>query len=117
MSAATNGMVEAREAIERALIGPTSGGAARQLAPVILAAIVNGQVPGVSFTPAKPETFGVIWTDLLLGPLSFPKPNAASAIEAAASMRKKGRGKIKDCHAVRLSENSDTLEYLDRGTP
>jgi hypothetical protein len=34
-------------ALEQAMIGPTSGGTARQLAPVILAAIKAGQIPGV----------------------------------------------------------------------
>lgn len=50
---ATSGMVEARKAIERALTGPTSGGIARQLSPVILGAIVAGEIPGVTFTPSK----------------------------------------------------------------
>ena len=55
MNAATQGMVEARNAIERALIGPTSGGTARLLAPVVLSAIVSGQIPGVTFTPGTGE--------------------------------------------------------------
>lgn len=50
----TSGMVEAREALREAMTGPTSGGIARQLAPVVLGAIVSGQVPGVSFTPFPP---------------------------------------------------------------
>jgi hypothetical protein len=34
-------------ALVEAMIGPTSGGIARQLAPVILAAILAGKIPGV----------------------------------------------------------------------
>lgn len=39
----------AQEALRLAMVGPTSSGAARQLAPVILEAIIAGRVPGVKF--------------------------------------------------------------------
>lgn len=61
----------------------------------------------------KPEAFGVVWIDNLLGPLSLSKPDAVSAILAARSMRKRGADKIRDCRAVRVAAGSDTLETLE----
>lgn len=61
----------------------------------------------------RPEVFGVVWVDLLLGPLTLVKPDAQSAIAAARSMREKGEGKIRDCRAVRVAADSDVLETLE----
>lgn len=61
----------------------------------------------------KPEAFGVIWDDLLLGPLSLKKDNAADAIEAAIRIREKGEGKVENVRAVHVRAGSDSLEYLD----
>ena len=36
------------DALRRAMIGPTSSGVARNLAPVILDAIILGKIPGVT---------------------------------------------------------------------
>lgn len=61
----------------------------------------------------KPEAFGVIWDDIMLGPLSLKKNNATDAIAAAASIRERGVGKVENVRAVRVREGSDELEYLD----
>lgn len=62
---------------------------------------------------SKPEVFGVVWVDNMLGPLTLTKPDAASAIAAARSMRLKGADKIRDCRAVRVAADSDVLETLE----
>jgi hypothetical protein len=41
----------ARDALRIAMTGPTSGGVAHQLAPVVLDAIILGQIPGVVWRP------------------------------------------------------------------
>lgn len=61
----------------------------------------------------KPEAFGVIWYDLMLGTLSLAKPSAREAIEAARSIRAKGAGKVVNVRAVRVPAGRDTLETLD----
>lgn len=61
----------------------------------------------------KPEAFGVIWVDLMLGPLSLKKQNATDAIAAAVSIRERGAGKVEDVRAIRLPEGSNEIEYLD----
>jgi hypothetical protein len=64
-------------------------------------------------TEKKPEVFAVVWVDNWFGPLHLPKPDAASAIEAAAAMREKGDGKITGCRAVHLQAGADKILYLD----
>ncbi|MGX7874401.1 hypothetical protein ACVDG5_018065 [Mesorhizobium sp. ORM6] len=61
---------------------------------------------------SKAEVFGVIWNDLALGPLTLTKPDKASAIAAAESIRAKGAGKVENVQAVRVAAGSDTIEYL-----
>jgi len=61
----------------------------------------------------KPEVFGVIWIDNMLGPLSLSKPDAQSAIDAARLMRWHGADKIRDCRAVRVAAGTDILETLE----
>ncbi len=60
----------------------------------------------------KPEAFGVVWIDCLLGPLSLSKPDRETAIKTALEMRQRGGDKIRDCRAVMVAEGSDTLETL-----
>jgi hypothetical protein len=61
----------------------------------------------------KPEVFGVVWIDNMLGPLSLAKPDAQSAINAAREMRHRGADKIRDCRAVRVAAGTDILETLE----
>lgn len=63
----------------------------------------------------KPEVFGVVWRDLMLGDLSLPKASAAEAIEAARGIRERGAGKVEDVRAVRVPPGSDELETLGEG--
>lgn len=62
---------------------------------------------------SKPEVFGVIWIDLMLGPLSLRKSSAEEALEASARIRSKADGKVEQVHAVHVEEDSDCLIYLD----
>lgn len=59
------------------------------------------------------EVFGIIWIDNALGPLTLTKPDAASAISTAASMREKAGDKIRECYAVRVPGGSTAIERLD----
>jgi hypothetical protein len=43
----TRAKAAAEKALKAAMTGPTSGGIANQLAPVVLRAIITGKVPGV----------------------------------------------------------------------
>lgn len=61
----------------------------------------------------KPEVFGVVWVDNILGPLSLAKLDAQSAIDTARGMRQRGADKIRDCRAVRIAAGTDTLETLE----
>jgi hypothetical protein len=43
----TRAKIAAEKALKDAMTGPTSGGVANQLAPVVLRAIITGKIPGV----------------------------------------------------------------------
>lgn len=61
----------------------------------------------------KPEAFGVVWVDLLLGPLTLVKPDADSAIETARKIQAKGADMVRDVRAVHVPAGSDVPIYLD----
>lgn len=61
----------------------------------------------------KPEIFAVVWVDRMLGNLTLHKDDRAAAIEAAASIRERGAGKVDHVHAVHIAAGSDSLAYLD----
>jgi hypothetical protein len=47
----TRAKIAAEKALKGAMTGPTSGGVANQLAPVVLRAIITGKIPGVVWRP------------------------------------------------------------------
>lgn len=47
----TRAKIAAEKALKGAMTGPTSGGVANQLAPVVLRAIIAGTIPGVVWRP------------------------------------------------------------------
>lgn len=57
----------------------------------------------------KPEVFGVVWVDTMLGPLSLAKASAADAIESARSIRARGADKVRNVRAVHVPAGADTL--------
>jgi hypothetical protein len=62
---------------------------------------------------AKPEIFAVVWVDSFAGPLTLHKPDAASAIASAQSIRAKADGKAFDVQAVHVPAGTDDLVILD----